>query len=86
LGTPDFDFARYFTVYPNPAKADLNITVKETINTQSIQVYNTLGQLVLVVTNADKVSTIDVSRLSGGNYFLTIKTDKGSSSTQFLKE
>ena len=86
LGTQDFDFARYFTVYPNPAKAYLNITAKETINVKSISVYNTLGQLVLVVTNADKASKIDVSSLKSGNYFVQIKTDKGSSSAQFIKE
>ncbi len=86
LGTPDYDFDCYFTVYPNPAKDILNITTKETINTQSMQVYNTLGQLVLVVTNADKTAIIDVSSLTAGNYFLQIKTDKGSSSSQFMKE
>lgn len=86
LGTQDFDFARYFTVYPNPAKSDLNITAKETINVKSISIYNTLGQLVLVVTNADKVSKINVSSLSAGNYFVQIKTDKGGSSARFIKE
>ncbi len=86
LGTPDFDFARYFTVYPNPAKADLNITAKETINVKSMSVYNTLGQLVLVVTNADKVSKIDVSSLTSGNYFIKITTDKGITSSRFVKE
>ncbi len=86
LGTPDFDFDRYFTVYPNPVKDILNITTKESINTESMRVYNTLGQLVLVVTNADKVSKIDVSSLIAGNYFIQIKTDKGSSSSQFVKE
>lgn len=86
LATQDFDFARYFTVYPNPAKADLNITTKESINTQSMRVYNTLGQLVLVVTNAEKTANIDVSNLTAGNYFIQIKTHKGSSSSQFVKE
>ena len=86
LGTPDYDFDRYFTVYPNPAKSDLNISAKESINTQSMQVYNTLGQLVLALPNAAKVSTIDVSSLKSGNYFLQIKTDKGSSSSQFVKD
>ena len=86
LGTQDFDFGKYFTLYPNPAKADLNITAKETINVNSISVYNTLGQLVLVATNAYKVSKIDVSSLTSGNYFLQIKTDKGSSNARFVKE
>jgi hypothetical protein len=86
LGTQDFDFDHYFTVYPNPAKDILNIATKESINTQSMQVYNTLGQLVLVITNAEKTSNIDVSSLESGNYFIQIKTDKGSSSSRFVKE
>ncbi len=86
LSTQDFDFTSYFTLYPNPATADLNITAKETINVKSISVYNTLGQLVLVVTNADKVSKIDVSSLTSGNYFIKINSDKGTSNTRFIKE
>jgi hypothetical protein len=49
-------------------------------------VYNTLGQLVFVLTNAGKVSKIDVSSLTLGNYFVQIKTDKGSSNKRFVKE
>ena len=86
LGTPDFDFARYFSVYPNPATTILNIATKELINTQSMQVYNTLGQLVLAIPNAEKVSNVDVFNLKTGNYFIQIKTDKGSSSSKFVKE
>jgi hypothetical protein len=86
LGTQDFDFTRYFTVYPNPAKADLNITARESINVKSISVYNTLGQLVFVVTNAEKTANIDVSSLKSGNYFIKIKTDKGTSNARFVKD
>jgi hypothetical protein len=42
--------------------------------------------LVLVITNAEKTSNIDVSSLESGNYFIQIKTDKGSSSSRFVKE
>ncbi|MCF8323013.1 MAG: leucine-rich repeat domain-containing protein [Flavobacterium sp.] len=86
LGTPDFDFDRYFTVYPNPATTALNITTKESINIGTVNVYNALGQLVLAIPNAEKVSKVDVSNLKSGNYFIQIRTDKGSSSTQFVKE
>jgi Leucine-rich repeat (LRR) protein len=86
LGTQDFEFANYFTLYPNPAKEVLNIIAKETIEVQSMYVYNTLGQLVLVISNADKVSKIDVSSLTAGNYFIKINSDKGSSNARFVKE
>ena len=86
LATPDFEFSSYFTLYPNPAQSILNISSKETIEVKSISIYNTLGQLVLVVTNADKISKIDVSNLKTGNYFIKINSDKGTSNTKFIKE
>jgi hypothetical protein len=86
LGTQDFEFSNYFTIYPNPAKAVLNISSKETIEVKSISIYNTLGQLVLVVPNAEKVSKIDVSSLTTGNYFIKINSDKGKSNARFIKE
>jgi len=86
LGIQDFEFSNYFTLYPNPAKEVLNISSKETIEVQSISIYNTLGQLVLVIPNAEKVSKIDVSNLTNGNYFIKINSDKGTSNTRFIKE
>jgi len=86
LETQDFEFANYFTLYPNPAKSVLNISSKETIEVKSISIYNTLGQLVLVIPNAEKVSKIDVSSLTVGNYFIKINSDKGTSNTRFIKE
>jgi hypothetical protein len=86
LGTQDFEFANYFTLYPNPAKEVLNIIAKETIEVKSINIYNTLGQLVLVIPNAEKASNIDVSSLKIGNYFIKINSDKGTSNERFFKE
>lgn len=85
LRTQDFEFSTYFTLYPNPSKSVLNINLKEAIEVQSISIYNTLGQLVLVVTNAEEVSKIDVSSLTAGNYFIKIISDKGTSSSKFVK-
>jgi len=86
LGTPDFEFSNYFTLYPNPAQSVLNISSKETIEVKSISIYTTLGQLVLVIPNAEKVSKIDVSGLTSGNYFIKINSDRGTSNTRFIKE
>ncbi|GIQ59822.1 hypothetical protein Flavo103_29580 [Flavobacterium collinsii] len=85
LGTPDFEFSNYFTLYPNPANHTLNINSKEGIEIQSLSIYDMLGQLVIAVPNAKSVSTIDVSKLSSGNYFIKIKSDKGSSGMKFIK-
>jgi uncharacterized repeat protein (TIGR01451 family) len=86
LGTEDFAFNNYLTVYPNPTNAVLNLTAKQAIDLQSIAVYNVLGQLLLSVPNAKGVSTVDVSNLTAGNYFLKVVSDKGTSYVKFIKK
>jgi hypothetical protein len=86
LGAPTFDFDANFTLYPNPAKNEITISAKNEMELNSVEVYNTLGQLILVVANAENTSTIDVSALLSGTYFVKINTDKGVSSSKFIKE
>ncbi|MFV5698944.1 leucine-rich repeat domain-containing protein [Flavobacterium sp. ZT3R17] len=85
LGISDFEFADYFNVFPNPVNTILNVDVKNTIEVESIAVYDVLGQLVIAVPNARNISKIDVSKLTTGNYFLKMNTDKGTSSTKIIK-
>jgi hypothetical protein len=85
LGTSDFDFSNYFSVYPNPVNDILNIGLKNSIEVQSIAVYDILGQLVIAVPNTQTVAKIDVSKLTTGNYFIKMNTDKGTSSMKFIK-
>jgi type IX secretion system substrate protein len=84
LGTDDFDFNNHFTLYPNPANDIVNIKSKDNTQINSLSVYNTLGQLVLTVTNPTE--SIDVSELALGNYVIKINTDKGISNTRFVKK
>ncbi|AYN03351.1 leucine-rich repeat domain-containing protein [Flavobacterium sp. 140616W15] len=86
LGTPDFEFSNYFALFPVPANEVLNITSRKDIEVQSIAIYDVLGQLVIAVPNAKSVSNIDVANLKTGNYFIKVKSDKGSSSTKFIKK
>ena len=86
LGTPDFEFSNYFTLYPNPANDVLNINAVQAIEIQSLAIYDVLGQLVIAVPNAKSVSNIDVSKLRTGTYFIKVKSDKGSSSMKFIKK
>lgn len=86
LSTQDFAFGTYFAVYPNPVNNVLNIETKQTIEVSSVNIYNQLGQLVLVVPNAQNAKSVDVSSLSAGNYFIKINSDKGTSNTKFVKK
>jgi hypothetical protein len=86
LGTSDFAFDRYFSLYPNPTKDQLSLSAKSCIEVNSIGIYNTLGQLVLAIPNAQTVTNFDVSRLPTGTYFVKIATNKGMSTAKFIKE
>lgn len=84
LSTNDFDFGTAFTLSPVPAKTNLTITNKQNITITSANIYNMLGQLVQVNTNSTE--TIDVSSLKTGSYFIKIISDKGTTSSKFVKE
>ncbi|SHJ15349.1 DUF7619 domain-containing protein [Flavobacterium terrae] len=86
LSRQDFEFSNYFKLFPNPVSSTLNIETKDSIQISSINIYNTLGQLVLVVPNAQNLKMVDVSNLSSGNYFIKINSDKGTSNTKFIKQ
>jgi Leucine-rich repeat (LRR) protein len=86
LGTQDFEFSTYFSLYPNPTVDILNIDLKKEIEVSSINIYNTLGQLVLVIPNAQEVKTVDVSGLTTGNYLVKLNTDKGMGTSKFVKK
>ncbi|MFC0777402.1 T9SS type A sorting domain-containing protein [Flavobacterium sp. HJSW_4] len=85
LSTEDFNFSRYLSLYPNPANQLLNISQNESIEINSFEIYDILGQLVIAIPNAKTTSNIDISNLRTGNYFIKVKSDKGSSSMKFIK-
>lgn len=86
LANQDFEFSNYFELAPNPAQNIVQIRSKNDVELSSISIYNTLRQLVLVVPNAKTMSSIDVSQLTSGTYFIKVISDKGSSNTKFIKE
>ncbi|MFN4885271.1 MAG: T9SS type A sorting domain-containing protein [Bacteroidota bacterium] len=73
-------------LFPNPSTGELNIVSND--NIESIQLFNSLGQVVLLsscslVANSHKLS---VSSLECGIYYLIIQTVKGTSIQSFVKE
>jgi uncharacterized repeat protein (TIGR01451 family) len=85
LANQDFSFEDYFKIYPNPVNHVLNIDMKQAIEVTSINIYNTLGQIVLIIPNAQQKKSVDVSSLKTGNYVLKINSDKGTSNVKFIK-
>ena len=83
LANQNFEFSNYFTLYPNPVKDILHIKSTNDLSVYSVTIYNPLGQVLQVITNPTQ--EIDVTDLKTGNYFIKVTTDKGISSSRFVK-
>lgn len=75
-----------FDVYPNPADNQLNVAVNSNENgALQLEVYNTVGQLVMTNQVYAGAHQIDITELEAGMYVAVIRSEKGSSQKQFVK-
>lgn len=66
------------TIYPNPVSSNLTIENGEGM----ITIFNTLGQVIRQFENNERHTTIDVSSLAVGQYFIHIQKESGDSITK----
>jgi hypothetical protein len=86
LSNPDFEFSNFVKLYPNPTSSILTIESQSTINLKSIEIFNSLGQLMQAVPNDNNQLNIDVSNLQTGTYFIKVYSDKGVGVSKFVKQ
>ncbi|MBA3663110.1 MAG: T9SS type A sorting domain-containing protein [Bacteroidetes bacterium] len=72
-----------FTIFPNPCKNVLNLSIESANKPNSIEIYNQLGQSVY---KNSFESTINMSDFAPSIYFLEIKTEKGTLRKKIIKE
>lgn len=82
LSTTDFS-SKGFSAYPNPVNDKLNIQAKERIN--SVVVYNVLGQQVYNAKVDALSSTIDMSRMASGAYFVKVNINGTEGTVKVIK-
>jgi len=63
-------------VYPNPVKD--NVTIEAVSGIQSVQIFNTTGQMVISQKTDSKIVTLNTSSLRTGIYFVKVMTENGS--------
>lgn len=82
LGIPTQTSASSITIYPNPVMNQLNIAggTSETVN--EVAITNTLGQVIF---KTKQTTSIDVTSLAAGTYFVTVTTDTGSVTEKLIK-
>ena len=84
LNASNFVFENEFVLYPNPVKDNFTIKAKNSLEIQSLEIYNTLGQIVLAIPVFTE--NVDVSSLKTGTYLVKVNTEKGSSGVAIIKE
>jgi hypothetical protein len=82
LGLNDVGIDKNITLYPNPAKTELNINVLQK-EKYKVSISNLLGQVLITRENQN---SIDISDLPNGVYIITITQGQLKQTHKFIKE
>lgn len=82
LGNPTFDL-KGLKFYPNPVTNVLNIEYTGTIT--GVEVFNMVGQKIASKNVNEIATTVDMSNLASGSYFVKVKAENGSRTIKIMK-
>ena len=72
------------SVYPNPAKGVIKVDVADELANGKLQIIDVLGKTVYNCMLNQQKSTIDISKLHSGNYFVQVSNNKKTSVKQLI--
>ncbi|MCX6258132.1 MAG: T9SS type A sorting domain-containing protein [Bacteroidia bacterium] len=82
-GIMEFGNLLDISVYPNPAKENIEIKAPSQV---VIRIFNIQGQMIKAIHNDIIKISVNVSDLPGGVYIIKVLTDKGVAVRKFIKE
>lgn len=82
LGNSSFDL-KGLKFYPNPVTNILNLEYTGTIT--GVEVFNMLGQKIASKNVNEIATTVDMSNLANGSYFVKVKAENGSRTIKVMK-
>lgn len=74
------------SIYPNPVKDIVNISIKDNSILKTIELYDVQGRLLQTQLVNDVTSEINIAERANGLYFIKINTDKGTKVEKLVKE
>lgn len=81
------DFSNSITVFPNPCKGDLNVSVKDIeAGAVNVSLIDSKGIEVLQTVSSASDFSLDLSNLSGGVYILKLNSPNASGTVKVIKE
>jgi hypothetical protein len=86
VGIASTTLSNQITVYPNPTMGELRIESLE-LSVKNVEIFDTFGRKILSHTeNRLPQTTLDISHLPSGIYFLKIHTEKGLINKKVVKQ
>lgn len=73
-------------VYPNPATSEVNITYAGNEDNVQLSIYNVTGQLAKTATIDGNATTVDVSDLTSGVYYIRLNGEGTVATQKFVKQ
>ena len=76
------------SLYPNPAKEIVNVqcTMNNVQMAGELHVFDVYGKLLQIVPVTSEITTVNVSNLANGMYFVRVVTDEGMVTKTFVKK
>jgi Secretion system C-terminal sorting domain/Fibronectin type III domain/Bacterial pre-peptidase C-terminal domain len=72
-------------IFPNPAGDQLNVLMEGVANKTEIKVYNLMGKLVMQQESNNRLTAINVSKLTAGFYLVHVNDGKETKTAKFVK-
>ena len=86
LSSPkEINLEKNISIYPNPVKTDLYITFPDAITQTKAILYNISGKMVSTHHLNEIESSIDVSKLQNGVYFISFEAENYAINKRFIK-
>ncbi len=92
-GTASREDSRWITgsgtrmsIFPNPAKGVLNLSIDDIRDNATLKVYNVMGKLVMQQQVSKTVTQISIAKLPAGVYMLNVNDGNTVQSMKFVKE
>jgi len=75
-----------FSIYPNPGKSKLNISLAQNINDAKVEVYDVLGKRIHSQMLTNRQTAINTTRWNAGVYLVKIENNTGTQTKRFVKQ
>ena len=86
VGISEYIDSDLISMYPNPANDVVNILFQKEYNVSTVRIIDMMGRKVKEEEINGLFNTIDISRLSKGNYFLIIENKEHLINKRFIKQ